>query len=110
MMGRTRDRRRCILTWGLLLFCFGVHGLEADPTLITRVYLLKNHDPAIAIRVINFSIANPTGKRILSCREKELVVTDAIDQQDEIAELLPIIDQPGKETEPRRIQMEMIVR
>jgi len=93
----------------LFLILLIVPCAHADD-LVTRAYHLKYVDASNAIQVLNFAVANPTGKRIFAGSEKHLVVTDTMDQQDAVAELLPIIDQPSKQTDPQRAQMELVVR
>lgn len=83
---------------------------HADEVTFTRVYQLKNVDAANCIRAINFAVPDVAQKRILSGQGRKLVVTDVAVNQDEIASLLPVIDQAGKETDPRRAQIEITVR
>jgi hypothetical protein len=91
-----------------LLFFVATGGQAED--LITREYRMKHADAAIIIQVLNVSVTNTSKKRILSGAGKRLIVTDIYDKQDEIAEILPVIDQPSKYTEPKKIHMEMVVR
>ncbi len=76
----------------------------------TREYRLKHVDAPLAIKAINFAIPNISKKRIMGGDGKKLVVTEIGASQDEIAALLPVIDQPSKETDPLRIQMELSIR
>ncbi len=78
--------------------------------LVTRAYQLKHVDAPNVIQVLNFAVANPSGKRIFAGSEKHLVVTDTVEQQETVAELLPVLDQPSTQTDPRRAQMELVVR
>ena len=93
----------------LVLFSLGMTALGAGDV-ITREYWLKNTETPDVITTLNFSLGNPTGKRLMGGQGKHLVVTDTDDQQEAIAELLPVIDLPNKETTPPRIKMEMALR
>ena len=93
----------------LLLPLFITIEARAD-TLITREYQLRNADASNVIQILNFIIPNPTGKRIISGHDKKLVVTDAVEPQDSISDMLPILDQSSTEKDARKIQMEMLVR
>jgi len=95
--------------WLCVFACAIPWGASASD-LVTRSYQLKFVDANDIIPILNFSVANPTGKRILAGHEKHLVVTDAMEQQEAIAELLPVMDQPSKETDPKRAQMMIVVR
>ena len=93
----------------LLLLAYGMTPAWADD-IITREYRLKHADISDVSRVIGIIVKNPTGKRIIGGQGKRLVITDAAEQQDAIAEILPVIDQPTQETVPFKIQMEMVSR
>lgn len=84
--------------------------VQAADSTFTRVYMLRNIEAPACIRVLNFAAPDTSKLRILSGSAKKLVVTDTAPNQDFIAELLPIIDQQGKETDPRRAHMEIVVR
>ncbi len=93
----------------LLLLGYGMTLAWAE-YLITREYRLKNADISDVSRVLGILVKNPTGKRIIGGQGKRLVITDEAEQQDTIAEILPVIDQPTKEMVPYKIQMEMVSR
>jgi type II secretory pathway component GspD/PulD (secretin) len=94
---------------GLALSFAAIPSAQADD-MVTRAYHLKNMNATDVIHVLTFAVANPTGKRILAGQEKHLVVTGVPEEQDTIAELLPVIDLPSTETNPQRIRMEMVLR
>ena len=82
---------------------------SADDT-FTREYWLKSTDAQSMIQALNIVLRDPAGKRIMGGQGKHLVVTDTPDQQLHIEELLPIMDLPPKQTNPRRIVIELVGR
>ena len=99
--------RRFIVLLALLL---SARALTWADTLITREYRLKNTDMADISRVLNIAAKDVTQKRIIGGQGKRLVITDTPEQQDAIAEILPIIDQPTQQTVPYKVQLEMMSR
>jgi hypothetical protein len=91
----------------LLSLSFGV-GLAEAEDLVTREYWLKNQNATTIIQALNIVIRNATGKRILGGQGKHLVVTDTEDQQEQIAEMLPVLDQVSKETNSDKVIMGMV--
>ena len=95
-----------------LIFCT---ALISDANLgwaderVTRVYALKNSDVSNIARVINITLRDTTNSRVVSGQGRRLVITDTPDMQDNIAQLLPVLDQPMTETDPDKIQMKMIM-
>jgi hypothetical protein len=76
---------------------------------VTRVYLLKHVEVSNIGRVINIAVRDPSHIRVIAGQGKRLVVSDTADQQDIIAQLLPVLDQPTSETDPDKIQMKMLM-
>jgi hypothetical protein len=76
---------------------------------VTRVYMLKNSDVSNIERAINIAVRDPSHIRVVGGQGKRMVVTDTADQQDNIAQLLPVLDQPISETDPDKIQMRMLM-
>ena len=99
--------RRFIVLLALLL---SARALTWADTLITREYRLKNTDMADISRVLNIAAKDVTQKRIIGGQGKRLVITDTPEQQDAIAEILPVIDQPTQQTVPYKVQLEMMSR
>jgi len=102
-----QDRQWVLFTMFLVLQCGSVWSAEKP---ITQEYWLKSTDVSYMTQALNIVIRNPTGKRIMGGQGKHLVITDAEEQQNQIAEILPIMDQPTTETKPHRIVMEMVGR
>jgi hypothetical protein len=95
----------------LSLFLVGTMGAKARAEeRLTREYWLKSTDAIQMIQAINIVIRNPTQQRIMGGQGKHLVITDAPEQLGQIAEIIPVMDQPSKETKPQRIVMEMVGR
>jgi len=105
-----------LLTFGLArLFCVAAFLIAlgnprgwAAEEMITREYWLKNVNAESMIRALNIVVKNPTSKRIMGGQGKHLVVTDFAEQQTRIAELLPIMDQPVKSTNPDVAAMQIV--
>ncbi len=104
-----RKHKSCVFI-SVLCLLLQTTLLQCAETPFTRVYALKNIEAPIVIQLLNFSVVDASKKRILSGQGKRLVVTDTEANQNAIAELLPIIDQPTTESEPRKILMEAGVR
>ena len=76
---------------------------------VTHVHLLKNMEVSNIARVINIAVRDPDKIRVIAGQGKRLVISDTPDQQDTIAQLLPVLDQPLTETDPDKIQMKMLM-
>lgn len=87
--------------------CASTFGWADDK--VTRVYLLKNADVSNISRVINIAVRDTSKTRLIGGNSKRLVISDTPDQQDIIAQLLPVLDQPISETDPDKIQMKMLM-
>ena len=98
--------------WNLLPLLLLLKGGPAwsDDKPITREYWLKSTDVSSMIPALNIVIRNPTGKRIMGGQGKHLVITEAEEQQNEIAEIIPVMDLPPTQTKPTRIVMELVGR
>lgn len=96
--------------WRFVLLTGVVLSAHADELAITREYWLKNADAASMIQALNIVIRNPAKRRIMGGQGKHLVVTDLPEQQSEISEIIPVMDQPTTQTKPQRIIMEMVGR
>jgi hypothetical protein len=92
--------------WAFVFMLTGTTVWAGD--MITREYRLNHADVTNVSRVLNMVVKNPPGNRIIGGQGKRLVITDTVDDQDTIAEILPVLDQPSQETVPFKIQMEMI--
>ena len=89
-----------------LFFCAAFGGAEDK---ITRSYNMKNADLSAVTSVINIAVRDPDKIRVMGGKGKHLVISDTSDQQDLIAQLLPIMDQPVHETDPDKIKMQMLM-
>ena len=96
--------------WRFVLVAGLAVRVMADEATTTHQYWLKNADAASMIQAINIVIRNPSGRRIMGGQGKHLVVTDLQEQQSQIAEIIPIMDQATTQTKPQRIVMEMVGR
>src|SRR6266487_1575524 len=76
---------------------------------VTRIYALKHVEVSNISRAINIAIRDPNKSRVIAGQGRRLVITDTPDQQDAIAQLLPVLDQPMTETDPDKIQMKMLM-
>jgi hypothetical protein len=90
-----------------LSLCASAFGWADDK--VTRVYMLKNVEVSNMTRVINIAVRDMSKTRIIGGNGKRLVISDTPEQQDTIAQLLPVLDQPLTETDPDKIQMRMLV-
>jgi type II secretory pathway component GspD/PulD (secretin) len=97
---------------GLACLCLlaAIRPIYADIKPVTREYWLKSTDAESVIQALNIVIRNPSGHRIMGGQGKHLVVTDVPEQQTQIAEIIPIMDQPLTQTKPQRIVMELVGR
>jgi len=102
-----QSRRLDLLLLFLLLKCGPAWSADKP---VTREYWLKSTDAASMIQALNIVIRNPTEHRVMAGQGNHLVVTDAPDQQREISEIIPIMDQPSTQTKPQRIVMELVGR
>src|SRR5258706_14248280 len=91
----------------ILSICASSVGWADDK--VTRVYLLKHAEVSNIARVINIAVRDPSKTRLIGGNSNRLVVSDMPDQQDIIAQLLPLLDQPMTETDPDKIQMKMLM-
>jgi hypothetical protein len=108
MLTRKRPARGRLL-FGLAFFLiFGLGHVWADGK-VTRVYVLKNASISNMSRVLDIVVRDPTKTRVIAGDGSKLVVTDTPDQQDTIAQLLPILDQPTNEPTPEKTQMKMMM-
>ncbi len=101
-----RSRLLHLLTLSILISA-SICGWADDK--VTRIYMLKNSDVSNISRVINIAVRDPSNIRVIGGQGKRLVVSDTPEQQDAIAQLLPVLDQPLTETDPDKIQMKMLM-
>ena len=92
----------------LALFFWCAASSWADEK-VTRTYRLKYSDVSNIASAINVAVRDPAKTRVVGGQGKHLVVSDTPDQQDVIAQLLPVLDQPIQETDPDKIQMKMLM-
>jgi len=104
--GVFKSRARHLFVIGLLC-CASLSFSATDR--VTRIYLLKHTEVAVVVQALNIEIRDENKTRVIGGEGKRLVITDTADQQDAIALLLPILDQPMKETDPDKIVMRMVM-
>jgi hypothetical protein len=102
-----QDRRWSLLL--IVLFLKGGSAWSAEKP-VTREYWLKSTDATSIIQALNIVMRNPTRSRILGGQGNHLVVTDAPQQQGQIAEIIHVMDLPLTQTKPQRIVMELVGR
>jgi len=90
-----------------LLFCCAVGRGENER--VTRTYMLKYADVSNINVAINVAVRDTAKIRVVGGQGKHLVISDTPDQQDAIAQILPLLDQPITETDPDKIQMKMLM-
>jgi len=83
--------------------------VRAEVDRVTRVYALKNVDVSIMSRALDIVVRDPSKTRITSGEGRRLVVSDTADQQDNIAKILPVLDQHVDQTDHDKILMQVLM-